>query len=141
LEAEHDNLRAALAWSQEAAHGAELGLRLAAALALFWSVRGYWSEGRAWLEGTLTRPEAAPPTLVRAKALRALGVLLISAVTLTRTVLILESSVALYRKLADQAGLVEALSNLVWALHGQGDDERAAVLTEEALALAQQLGD
>src|SRR6476660_8520242 len=55
LEAEHDNFRAALEWSQEAGRAGE-GLRLAAALAWFWPRRGYLSEGRRWLEAVLASP-------------------------------------------------------------------------------------
>ena len=55
LEAEHDNLRAVLAWSRTPVGEAALGLRLAAALHEFWYWGGYISEGRAWLEGVLAR--------------------------------------------------------------------------------------
>jgi hypothetical protein len=48
LEAEHDNLRAALKWAV-ASEDAESGLRLAGGLARFWYLRGYWREGREWL--------------------------------------------------------------------------------------------
>jgi predicted ATPase len=52
LVAEHDNLRAAMAWAAERGMG-EPGLQLVAALWRFWSIRGYLSEGRGWLEAAL----------------------------------------------------------------------------------------
>jgi non-specific serine/threonine protein kinase len=75
LEAELDNLRAALAWCQEGAEanpagdGALAGLRLAAALWGLWTCRGYLTEGLQWMEGMLTRGSQLPAS-VRAPALR-----------------------------------------------------------------------
>ncbi len=55
LERDHDNLRAALAWASARGEH-ELSLRLAAALWRFWSIRGYESGGRVWLDATLSAP-------------------------------------------------------------------------------------
>src|SRR5207253_2954282 len=71
LEIEHDNLRAALEWSRQAAERdpteREPGLRLAPALGRYWLVRGHLSEGRRWLRSLL---EISPDgTLARARAL------------------------------------------------------------------------
>src|SRR5260370_27510989 len=77
LTVEHDNLRAALEWCQAAGtddagcHGAEIGLRLAAALHPFWEHRGHAREGRAWLERMLAR--GSPRTAARARALIGAG--------------------------------------------------------------------
>jgi predicted ATPase len=56
LETEHDNLRAALTWCKDKAtpDSVETGLRLAAALRMFWDLRGYWSEGRMHLTQMLS---------------------------------------------------------------------------------------
>jgi predicted ATPase/DNA-binding SARP family transcriptional activator len=69
LETEHDNLRAALSWSLERVEEAELGLRVGAALGEFWYLRGYFGEGRRWLEEALARSNQAS-TAARANALR-----------------------------------------------------------------------
>lgn len=74
LDNELDNMRAGLKWSLREGH-AEKGLRLAAALTWFWERRGYWSEGRAYIERLLNQPEAAPRTLIRANGLVAAGLL------------------------------------------------------------------
>ena len=69
LEREHDNLRAALRWSMYAPDGAEAGMRIVGALGRFWSSRDYLAEGRRWVEGFLTLPQAAEPTALRARVL------------------------------------------------------------------------
>jgi predicted ATPase len=69
LEEEHDNARAALSWSLEGADP-ELGLRLAGALRLFWLSRGYYGEGRRWLEEALAW-DGGVSVMARVKALGA----------------------------------------------------------------------
>src|SRR5262249_57100506 len=64
LEAEIDNLRAALAWSLESGP-AEAGLRLVGALGWLWNVRDYWSESRRWLGQALSAPEPETRTAAR----------------------------------------------------------------------------
>ena len=53
LEVEHDNMRAALRWSQSLVGDANVGVRLATALSEFWYVRGYVGEGLQWFETVL----------------------------------------------------------------------------------------
>ena len=74
LEAEHDNLRAALEWADERDAG-ELGARLGAALWRFWSVRGYLTEGRARLGSVLARVGPSVGAATRARVLDGLAYL------------------------------------------------------------------
>jgi predicted ATPase/DNA-binding SARP family transcriptional activator len=77
LEAELENLRAALGWCQEdadanpAGNGAEAGLRLAATLWWLWIYRGHLAEGLQWLEGALARGSQLPASLRAPALLRA----------------------------------------------------------------------
>ena len=76
LEREHDNLRAALAWSQDAAPTDDrTGLLLRWALSWFWYFRGYLSEGRAWAEGMLARDDMRVHADDWARVLGSAGVL------------------------------------------------------------------
>jgi non-specific serine/threonine protein kinase len=75
MEAEQDNLRAALRWAMEHRAG-ELAQRMAGALQPFWFVRGHWSEGRRWLEEALAIDSGATHDQpIRAKALYGAGML------------------------------------------------------------------
>ena len=73
LEAEQDNLRAALTWATGTQDQAA-GLALIAATWRFWEIRGYLSEGRMWLDQVLALP-AAVPSPARAEALVGVGAL------------------------------------------------------------------
>ncbi len=58
LDKEHDNLRAALAWSAQAASRNLAGLRTAKALHRYWYQRGYGHEGRRWLGQAIANYDA-----------------------------------------------------------------------------------
>jgi predicted ATPase/class 3 adenylate cyclase len=70
LDAELDNVRAAIEWGIKT--GRREALELAASLRLFWQYRWLLAEGRRYLEGALRVPAPAPPGL-RAEALIGLG--------------------------------------------------------------------
>ena len=59
LEAEHDNLRAALRWYLADGADIDRALRLAGALVWFWLTRAHITEGRQWLEIVRERPGGA----------------------------------------------------------------------------------
>lgn len=52
LERDHDNLRAALAWTDTPGH-LDGHIALVAALARFWLIRGHFTEGRRWVDEVL----------------------------------------------------------------------------------------
>jgi len=133
MDAEHGNMRAALAWC--ARHDERAGLRLAGALGWFWFVRGHLREGRQWLERALATdgaPEAAP----QAKALVHLGVLAIHDFDYPAARSALEKSLALSRQIGDERGVAFALFRLGHAMQGEGDDNGARRLWEESLHIS-----
>jgi tetratricopeptide (TPR) repeat protein len=141
LDAEHANLQAALAWSQETASGGEIEVRLAAALFSFWYDRGYWSEGRRALEHALARTEVLGRTQARAKALFGIAALARGQGDSTAAYAMLSSSVAIFRNLGDKSGLAAALRDLGYVLWCSSDDQQARALYDESVALFRELGD
>jgi predicted ATPase/class 3 adenylate cyclase/DNA-binding XRE family transcriptional regulator len=141
LEGEHDNMRMALAWSQGPMDSAETGLRLAAALAGFWWMRGYLRQGRAWLVAALAQPGAAAPSLARARALGLAGWWASVQGDDSAVHACYDECLALYRALGDRRGSAETLAGLGVIACAQGDYAHAAVLCEESLALYRELGD
>lgn len=72
LEAEVDNIQAALDWCKLGS-AAEDGLRLGAAMSWFWYHRGYLQEGLQQLNELLSLPGGDPSSLSRARALHGAG--------------------------------------------------------------------
>jgi predicted ATPase/class 3 adenylate cyclase/DNA-binding CsgD family transcriptional regulator len=147
LDAEHDNLRAALAWTQNEKH-AESGLRLAGALWRFWYIRGYYSEGRAHLTAVLSRPGSVEPdvatpalTAARARAVHGAGVLAWGQGDYATAAAYSQESLALHQALNDPAGQANALNTLGLVARSQGDFPHARTLHTESLTLRRRLGD
>lgn len=143
LEADHNNLRAALRYLAGRKE-AEEALRLAAALWRFWYLRGHLTEGRRWLEETLAlsrRGTAAVPAVLRAKALGGLGYLSWSQGDFDRAKTLFEESLALSRKEGEEREAAAALNGLGRvASYARGDHAMARTFHEEALAIHRKLG-
>jgi DNA-binding CsgD family transcriptional regulator/tetratricopeptide (TPR) repeat protein len=141
LDEEHDNLRAALRWSLDAATEDAIGLPLAAALGQFWYIRGHLSEGREWLTTLLVAANTQHRTAVRAEALRAAGQLAYVQSDYRAAQIWLEESLAIRRELHDRGGVAAVLEQLGEAATEQGDYVTAPQLFAESLAIRRELGD
>jgi tetratricopeptide (TPR) repeat protein len=138
LEAENDNLRAAIGWSLDR-DDAEVALRLVAELWWFWYKRGHLNEGRRWLEEALGR--STTPSAARAEALNGAGVLARNQADFERAQRWLEESLDLHRELGDERGSADVLVNLGTVALDRGNYPRSAALFEESLSLRKKLGD
>ncbi|MGH2397248.1 MAG: ATP-binding protein, partial [bacterium] len=110
LEADHDNLRAAIEYSL-ATDDAEGALRLGTALWRFWHVRGHWTEGRQRLEAAISAATRAQPSL-RARALHAAGMLAQRQGDYERATTLSEESLTLQQTLGDAHGIATSLTTL-----------------------------
>jgi len=141
LERDQDNLRAALHWAIEHQEG-ELAQRMAGALQAFWLTRGYWSEGRRWLEESLAMDSgAALAPAVRAKTLYGAGALTRFQGDFARARILLEQSLTLYRPLADKTGVLMALVELTRITAFQDDQTAKVSFLSEAASLLETLPD
>jgi non-specific serine/threonine protein kinase len=144
LEAEHDNLRAALRWVLDAPDGDHLtaGLEVAGAIWRFWETRGYASEGRAWLDALLAHgpPASEAAAAARGRALLGAGVLAHVQGDYARAVAYQEEGLAIWRSLGDGPGLIASLNLLGIIAKSRGDYTRADEFYAEALTMARNLG-
>jgi predicted ATPase/DNA-binding SARP family transcriptional activator len=139
LDAEHDNLRAALAYL-DARSEKELELRLAVALSRFWYVRGHLGEGRHHLERALAKAGDQPPPLLR-RALTAAGAICLLQGDYAAAIAFSEAALDAAREGGEPRFVANALSNLGAIVLAAGDHGRAAEVLEEAVSLAREVGD
>lgn len=140
IEAELDNLRAALAWSTTGGDGAG-GLQLAGAIWPFWNLRGLLNEGRGWLSTLLLHAGDRATAAVRAHALRAAGVLAHAQGDVAASARWHEQCLAVQRELGDHKGVAASLESLGIVADEGGHHASGIALMEEALALQRELGD
>ena len=138
LERGHENLRAALLWAGTA--DAELLLELCGALAGYWEIRSYLSEGRRWLTQALQHDAHVPPPL-EADALDAAGVLARGQGDYDAAIGFLEQAIALRRTLGDDLALGASIKNLGNVYLDRTDFDRATALYEESLEIRRRIGD
>jgi tetratricopeptide (TPR) repeat protein len=132
LEADHDNIRAALRWALDEGED-HLALELAGGAWEFWRLRGHQTEGRQWLD----RAIAAAPGLgdeQLAAALLGAGALAGSQGDDGAAEEYLQRALEVYGH--DDVAAASVTRRLATLPHRRGDLRRAASLFEEALRLA-----
>ena len=139
LEADHENLRRALAWWLADGDAVDEALRMTGALWRFWAVRGYYAEGRNWLEQSLARPGGSAGA--RGKAANGAGNLASEQADYPAAASWYEESLAIVRGLGDRAAVGACLSNLGRVAMHREDYARAEALHAEALVLRRADGD
>lgn len=139
LEAEYDNIRAALRWTLECQEK-DAALRLCIALARFWWTRGYFQEGRSWLAQTIELSTVVEDTLY-ARGLYWLAILAKSQGDYEAAQQVLSTSLTLTQHAGDHYGIGMALNALGAVANAIGEHGRARRWYEEGLVLYRTLGD
>ncbi len=138
LEAEQDNLRAAVRWALEQGEEAA-ALRLALGLCGLAQVRGSLGEGLRWAEAVLAQSQCAGGDL-RATLMTTAAWMHLKHGDSARAGALAEASLALYSDAADVANVVLATITRACVLFGLGKHSEAVALVEESLARTRPLG-
>jgi non-specific serine/threonine protein kinase len=139
LEAEHDNIRAALTWWFDC--DVEHALRLAAAVWQFWEARGHIGEGYERLTELLATADVAVPTAGRAEAWRGHAHLASTRGDFETARRSCEESLATSQALGDPRGIAQALLSLGLFASLQGEPAEARMRLEQSLAIMRGLDD
>ena len=140
LEAENDNLRAAIGRSLEA-DDAPTATRFGCALGMYWVMRTRHGEGRMLVEQMLVQGGDELPAPLRTKALWALAVCVYGSGDNERMMAVAEEGVALSRRAGDRHGEAYTLGVLGYAALQLGDLDRAERVLEESLEMVREQGD
>jgi predicted ATPase/class 3 adenylate cyclase len=147
LETDHDNLRAAMAWSLDttaaspAGQGERvvIGMQLVQALITFWYKHGHATEGRQWLQQAMNLASANGGAPL-ARVAHGLGVLLDQQGEAAAASRLFERSLAIWRELGDRDRQARELNSLGIVRRHVGDLDGARSFLEEAIAINRELG-
>ena len=130
LDAERDNIRAALGWALDAGE-AEMGLTIGSALWRFWQLRNHELEARERLEELLALGSGSART--RAKAQTMVGSLSFVLGEFETARRVLQESLPVHRRLGDTRMISSTLGLLAVT---SGDPDSALALSRESLQVA-----
>jgi predicted ATPase/DNA-binding XRE family transcriptional regulator len=143
LDAEHENMRAALEWAMSKPT-AEPVLRLAGALESYWDMRTHWLEGSHLLDQALQkewRETSIAHKAARAKALYRRADLAYQMDDLIMLKAYAESALTLCQEVKDFWGIAFSRAMIAEYLEQMGDYKTSKILFEESLIEFQKLGD
>jgi predicted ATPase/DNA-binding NarL/FixJ family response regulator len=139
LNADHENLRAALEYGASQVGRAEAGLAMACDLWLYWETRGHLTEGRRHMDALLA--QVPSPGALRTRGLWAAGYLALVQGDAAAARRLLESALRVAEHQGDTEAIAYASGFLGRAMWFLGDQARGLALTEDALARHRAAGD
>lgn len=137
LTSDYENLRSAIEWSLGGSD-VQTGLRLVAALGVYWRYQSHLVEGRQWLQSALGLADQAPEA-VHGQLLSWAGFMAWGLGEATEGKLLYEEALAIEQKLGNQSAVARILISL--GFPSNNPQETSIETTESGLALARQIGD
>jgi len=143
LEAEHDNIRAALGWALE--HDPASALQMVCLLSAFWMSHNYLTEGCNWCQLAITRAEESSVERAKIDSTLARAYVVLAILSVNRGehhagLIAAKHSVALARELDDKSILVHALAFAGFSSAFLGDVTLAFDSLHEAEDICRELG-
>ncbi|MBK7255451.1 MAG: tetratricopeptide repeat protein [Ignavibacteria bacterium] len=139
LENEIGNVERSLKWSIEN-QDIENGLRLTAAMATFWQIRGYTSEAIYWIEAVLHNNTESKNSSY-SNVICHLGNFARLKGEVDKARKLIEESLQIRKEIGDKAGISNSLIRLGVLEYDQGRYEQSADLYEQGLIILRELGD
>jgi non-specific serine/threonine protein kinase len=133
IASDHDNLRAALAWSTQAS--SLEGLQLAVALDAFWRIRGFLAEGREWFTRLLDAVPIDIRTRLRARGLYAAGLFATLQGDYAAGKGLLQESLIIFREVDDPRNVAYTLDSLAYLAIEAGEYPEGEARAREAVDL------
>lgn len=140
LQAEHENIRAALEWSLSGGPP-ENGLRICASLVHYWHRQGHLAEGRQWCNRVLSTETGKARNAARAAVLNTAGMLAWMQGDYAAAHASYSESYEIASGLGRGLELCQALYGLGHGAFGKDDYATSRALYEEAHEIAVELGD
>lgn len=140
MEAELDNVRAAMSLALAEGVDPVIAVKLAVALQGFWILRGYCTEGRRLVKAALALPAVQAFSLAKAHALYVGAVLARFQSDHAEALRMLEAGLVIHRGLGDPENIAATLSTLSIARLETGDPAGAKADEVEAIVIFRELG-
>ncbi len=140
LDEEYDNLLTALTALSKTAGKEERLLKMAGCLWRYWEIRGYFTEGRTWLETALKLTPSGDDYL-RANGLSGAGHLARKQGDYEQAKTLHEQSLSLFSAIGYKLNVARQLNALGEIYHYLGEYSRSIELHEQSLSLRNEIGD
>ena len=139
--AEQSNIQQAFQCFELCPEETATGIRLAAAVSIYWNRCGLLAQGRQTLALLLANSETLPPSVERGRVLLQAGNLAYNQGDYPASLAYQEAALTVGKQIADESVVSAALNNLGMAAMAVEDYEKAQSYYEESLQMEQQAGD